>query len=477
MFGGSKNNQQQNTSPRRRGAQQQLRPHQDEALAISGPCATICAMLIVGAGALFSTIFFSIYPPYCASHIATLSARYDNNHKLIHKELTPPKEVVAQVASISAAAAAAASAETGSKFPPECTSEQMDLLKKQLPPGGCVANANQAYKRMDCSFSAATNCGFDPIWLYEFHAQNDVIEHDPSAEQFQGIWVGCNNAYDVIEMLQIVSRHQDRYDWEAWKTEFIETDDNKKKVEEKRPSDCPNRTVITTNPNHDKLSPQKVQAYCIEGSPTTYGQLEKVKRSFGYADDELDLSNVVIALGPGMTPVYTGGPISEYTTGTAHWHQKCHKFPDECISVKTDKIDNWIKTKPDLADPKGPIHYMSVTVEGNEYEVLQGSARNLARVQYLDLNYNWFGDWGKNQRSLKDLMFRLKKKGFVCYWPGDQGNMWRITGCYQDHYELRFFANIACVNTNITAALPLAEKMERMFLDTLNKPFLHFGKD
>ena len=83
-----------------------------------------------------------------------------------------------------------------------------------------------------------------------------------------------------------------------------------------------------------------------------------------------------------------------------------------------DNIDHWIKNKPSLADSNTPIHYMSLTVEGNDYEVLKGAARNLARVQYLDLQYNWRGDWGTRERSMKDLIFRLKKKGFVCYWPG-----------------------------------------------------------
>ena len=54
--------------------------------------------------------------------------------------------------------------------------------------------------------------------------------------------------------------------------------------------------------------------------------------------------------------------------------------------------------------------------------------------------------------------------------------MWRITDCWQEHYEIRYFANIACVNTNIPAVLPLAERMESMFLETLKKPNLSFGQ-
>ena len=38
---------------------------------------------------------------------------------------------------------------------------------------------------------------------------------------------------------------------------------------------------------------------------------------------------------------------------------------------------------------------------------------------------------------------------------------------WQDHYELKFSASIGCVNSNISAAEPLLNRMERMFFDTL----------
>jgi hypothetical protein len=77
------------------------------------------------------------------------------------------------------------------------------------------------------------------------------------------------------------------------------------------------------------------------------------------------------------------------------------------LEVETDVIDNWIKTKPNIVDGKAPIHFMNASVGDNVYEVLQGAAKSLARVQCLDLTYHWFDDWGRQKRSPNALMFRV----------------------------------------------------------------------
>ena len=111
---------------------------------------------------------------------------------------------------------------------------------------------------------------------------------------------------------------------------------------------------------------------------------------------------------------------------------------------------------------------MSIISECSDYDILQGTANNLGRIQYLDFGYHWNFRWG--HKSLKDLIFRLKKKGFVCYFTGSSGeDLWRLTDCWQDHYEIRFPATVGCVNANIPAAEPLLNEMEELFLETLKK--------
>lgn len=419
---------------------------------------TICvALLIVGAGAGLAALLFSIYQPECLNDLPVGAAS---------------SVVVKDVASKNRRLQSSPSVSSITGLPPQCTSQQMDILEKQLPARGCELRKDRPYARKACSFSVATTCGSVPYWLHEH-----IVEHDfgQGEEEFTAILVGCNNANNAIDLLRLATRDSEgkSYNVQAWSDNFVSTDNPDDKVEV-RSSECPVQTVSVIPGS----APQRAQIYGIEAMPKTFQQLEKTKAALGYGD-ELDFTHMAVALEPDNTRVFVEDPIAAMDVGLVTWKKACKKVPSgdpRCVDVAVDKIDNWVETKPKLANnPTAPIHYMSAKVADNDYEVLKGAARTLNRVQYLDLGYNWYGDWGTSDRSLKDLMFRLKKKGFACYWPGDSGNMWRITDCWQEHYELHFSANIACVNTNITAARPLADRMERMFQETLQKTSLTFG--
>ena len=78
------------------------------------------------------------------------------------------------------------------------------------------------------------------------------------------------------------------------------------------------------------------------------------------------------------------------------------------------------------------------------------------------------GSW-RNQ-TLSSLIDLLDDKfGFTCYWPGIHNSIWRITGCWLDHYDLHFWSNVACVNRNSKEGKGVAEQMEAMFYETLDK--------
>jgi hypothetical protein len=467
-----------------RGAAGGSADEEDDAMVISAYLTGFIALLIVAAGAGLASLLFSVYQPDCVKDLSPVasSSSAAGAASVVVKEGTAGASSTGAVGArrLEAGVGPLSSDPTSTStspaagFPPHCTPEQMDVLKRQLPAGGCELRKDRPFVRKGCSFSAATTCGGVPYWFHEHIVEHDLEE---GAEEFTAILVGCNSADDAIDLLRLATRDAGgtSYNVQAWRDKFASTDDPDDRIQV-RVAECPARTVsvIPGSP------PQRARIYGIEAMPKTYRQLEKTKAALGYGD-ELDFSHIAIALNPDTTQVHLKDPIAAVEVGLVTWTRACKKLPKDdpsCVDVPVDNIDTWIMSKPRLADnPAAPIHYMSVTVVGNDYEVLQGAARTLNRVQYLDLGYHWYGDWGTSKRSLKDLMFRLKKRGFACYWPGDGGNMWRITDCWQDHYELHFFANIACVNTNITAAKPLADRMERMFHETLKRPSLQFGQE
>jgi FkbM family methyltransferase len=446
----------------------------DETLVVSGLCTLVCAFFIVCLGAGVATLFFMIHQPECMQNLK-------HSYSMMPDAKTfasPDVQATAKTAATAAKSAAVdgdsnlrrhltkvivpTTTTGGASFvPPQCTTEQLAQVAKQLPAGGCEANKNKAWVREPCSFSAATTCA-DPTWMRDYYAQQDFSTKD---QGFVGVVVGCNKGYTALDLLQ-TSTKQSKYQWNKWQTSFLsQTTDE---VQD-RSQNCPKQAAVAAaGAEHSNA-----KVYCLEPVPNTFELLQSTKVAMGIGD-ELVLEQVALAKTAGTTRVSTKDKIGIEGVGFTNWNKSCGaNVPmgdPACVDVQVDTLDHWINTKTDLA-PDAPIHYLSVGTEGHDYEVLAGSAKTLNRVHYIDLTYHWFGHW--SQESLKDLTARLQKKNFACYWAGSDQNLWRITDCWQEHYEYQFWANIACVNTEIAG--PLAQTMEDLFQATLKKN-LQFGE-
>ena len=115
-----------------------------------------------------------------------------------------------------------------------------------------------------------------------------------------------------------------------------------------------------------------------------------------------------------------------------------------------------------------PINYLSIDVEGYDYEVLMGANKTLPHVHYLEFEYNWVGAW--KDTTLSQAIQHLDTEfGFTCYWAGFNDTIWRITNCWLDHYDVKFWSNVACVNRNAIEVRDVAHDMERLFNETLRR--------
>jgi FkbM family methyltransferase len=454
----------------------------EETLVVSGLCTLVCAFFIVCLGAGVATLFFMIHQPECMQSLSTSfsmmpdaktfaspdvqtvaktgateakAAASDNNlRRHLVKQLDVPSTTTTTTTAIGGAA--------GSFVPLQCTTEQLAQVAKQLPAGGCEANKGKAWKRELCSFSAATSCA-DPTWMRDYYAQQDF---STSSQGFVAVVVGCNKGYTALDMLH-TSTKQSKYQWNKWQTSFLSQ--TTEGVQDSQ--NCPKHTAAAMAAAGG-AEHSNAKVFCLEPVPNTFAQLQSTKEAMGIGD-ELVLEQVALATWTGTSRVSTKDKIGIEGVGFTNWKQVCDKVPvgdPGCVDVNVDSLDHWISQRTDLS-PDAPIHYLSVETEGHDYEVLAGSANTLKRVHYIDLTYHWFGNW--KQQSLKDLTERLQKKGFACYWAGSDQNLWRITDCWQEHYEDQFWANIACVNTEIAG--PLAQTMEGLFQATLKKD-LQFGE-
>jgi FkbM family methyltransferase len=336
--------------------------------------------------------------------------------------------------------------------PTQCTSEQLDMIEYQLPPKRCKKFANKPWQNR-CSFSYATRCP-KAVWLEEFYRHEHIHNHNhkPIA-----IYVGCNKAMDAVNTLRMISSDT-AFDKDVWRDRLFA-----------------NQTVSSGNCNQefepqfalkdtaaDLKFPLEAVVHCIEASPITARRLKQTIEELGW-QSSLVVVNAAMAASDGYARfpdrhvnsvgVETISMVDCTITGRKRF----------CKKIQQYKLDTYAQQF--VLPATQPIDFLSIDVEGFDWEVLLGATRTLERVNYLEFEYNWKGAWGN--QTLSSAIGQLKEQGFVCYWAGSFGNLWRITDCWMDYYDLRFWSNVACVNTRQEAVQSMAARMEELFLETL----------
>ena len=289
---------------------------------------------------------------------------------------------------------------------PQCSADQMASLLKQLPKEGCDKPAWS----QSCSFTIATaKSGCQDTTAYFRQPLASMSLQDP----FRAIIVGTKDDEIIVDLLQLATHDTTKYDVEKWG----------KIVGMK--SCLPPRVTFTG-------TPQTAKIMVLEPDMAKAMKVKRWKTEMGLSNDDLR------------------GETTRITNST----------PGEGVKSLT----TWASTEV----PTGPIHFLRMDSEA-DYEVLYSGAGQggvLERVWYLEFQFHWQARWKEQQ--LKDII-NDTLKDFACYWKGGKGNLWRMTGCWQDHYGTHSWSYVACVNVRIEAAKPIAQKMEQVFQNTLSK--------
>lgn len=214
-----------------------------------------------------------------------------------------------------------------------------------------------------------------------------------------------------------------------------------------------------------KSNPFVAQLHCIEPLPETYLSLSRSAHNLQYFHNGFIAVHAAISNRDGSV-AFPNTQSGTENMGIASCNSE--KIKQSCVTVPMYSLDTYVNMTVSKQNPYGPINYLSIDTEGSDMDVLLGGQDALNRVEYLEFEYNWVGSW-RNQ-LLSDLIRTLDAEfGFTCYWPGFNNTIWRITGCWLDHYDLHFWSNVACVNRRMDGAKVIAERMEQMFLDTIKK--------
>ena len=122
--------------------------------------------------------------------------------------------------------------------------------------------------------------------------------------------------------------------------------------------------------------------------------------------------------------------------------------PDTVAITTVDQIVSDFRVKE--------IDILSIDTEGNDVRVILGAHHSLPVVRYLEFEYHSVAHWA--QSDLQDTVDLLDQYEFDCYWQGNKGQLWRLTGCWHDsYYHKRSWSNIACIKRSETIVHALME--------------------
>ena len=342
----------------------------------------------------------------------------------------------------------------------QCTPEQLKTIEMQLPPEDCLKYKSQPWMQR-CSFTYASRCP-DAIWLKDFYTQ---IHSETSASMklqppFVGIFIGCNKGFDAFNALRMGSGIK-HFEKSNWRDAILKNVGGSSGLHHSVcGQDIELQFSLQENSPNDTTSDAIL--HCVEPMPQTYRVLNRSAVQLNITEN-FKVVNAAFSHKDGSVPFPKGGKVGVENKGIAN----CNGANDAaCTNVKMYSLDTYVDEN---FSSNTTINYLSVDVEGYDSDVLLGGYRTaLSRTQYLEFEYNWMGPWGK--QKLSAIIPELENNfGFACYWPGTDGNIWRITKCFLDYYDIHFWSNVACVNRRIDEARYIAEKMENMFLDTLEK--------
>ena len=375
---------------------------------------------------------------------------------LISTTTTTKQDDTAAHASFSSSSAA-----HGSAFsPPRCSAQDLEVIQLQLPDPVCKSTVKIPWHNK-CPFSFATRCP-EARWVSDFFLKSSrAAEEDSSSNQRRtAVYVGCNKAMDAINTLRMLS-HDAKVDKFVWRDTFFE-----------------NQTVAAGHCNQE-FEPQFVipepaashkvfdtVVHCLEAMPVTARHLARTAKRLRL-DDRLLVRNTAASNENGFAyfPDQPDGKVGVEGLGIdSCTPKKAAANPRLCANVSISTLDSLLGSDPHNI-PK--VDLLSIDVEGYDFNVLLGAKKVLPHVRYLEFEYNWKGPWGR--QPLKTAMEYLEGLGFVCYWAGNRGHVWRITGCWRDSYDLHFWSNVACVNANDPTVRTMADHLEELFQATLRE--------
>jgi FkbM family methyltransferase len=231
------------------------------------------------------------------------------------------------------------------------------------------------------------------------------------------MYVGCNKAMDAVNTLRMISG-DGTYDRTQWRDLLFEGHS----FEGGR---CGQDESEQFQIDDVAQTKQNTIVHCIEAMPVTAKKLKQTVQALGWQNN-LVVSNVAMSDTDGtvLFPNVVGKAGVE-DRGIENCQGK--KASRTYQPIPLYRLDTFVERNlPN--DNNSLFDFLSIDVEGFDFAVLMGGPQLLQRTKYIEFEYNWKGQW--KDHKLSTAIDMLKDTGFVCYWAGAYGHIWRITDCW-----------------------------------------------
>ena len=234
------------------------------------------------------------------------------------------------------------------------------------------------------------------------------------------MWIGCNRGDDLATHMRAWSGNT------SYSTKFMEP----YFTQFQGPRSCPLETYSNITSNISAAFLRPARGFCVEAMTSTYQVVSQMYKELAW-----DANVQVIHAAASSSPGYTDFPRN--TAGfEAFGIGSNAQGPADRVQVIT--VDG-LTEKYNLQS----IDILSIDTEGNDMRVIFGAIHTLPIVKYLEFEYHSMNRWANS--DLQDLIDLLDQFGFECFWGGNRGQLWRLTGCWHDsYYPKRYWSNVVC---------------------------------
>ena len=184
-----------------------------------------------------------------------------------------------------------------------------------------------------------------------------------------------------------------------------------------------------------------IEDYCIEPSKTNYDLITDVMNKLGVlALPYVHVLKLAFDTYPSVAMFPIGYQGQEDLSLDLNSPGHIHATGFEAVNVTN--VDSFV-----AQERLTVIDFLSIDTEGFDGKVITGMFRVLGQgfVREFEFEYHQKAAW--KHYDLQHLLIMLDMLIYDCFWQGNNGELWRLTGCYHDSFRAKKnWSNVVCVN-------------------------------